>query len=694
MLSSKLFILAILLTATASVSSAYTTSKVDSLLANYSVPSAIVSSLSPVNLTLGTEHYVALYSSNTLYFLVNVTANSYTLVLNSTHIAAIIKNYTINSTINKVNFSTLESEMKSYEASSASALSDCYYRTGGTSGLSCNVTNYCASCQTVPLCGQYFNNASVNIGGPEDYGTGLGVFGSAVEQFGTEYLWLNKSFGQFINASSSVNRANVGQNIAALSESYLNISNLSESIGNSSLFLYSGPLNIYSICPNYANPATAPWYCNSLGYCQNLNYNYTLLGNMGSQLDNVQAYPLSDPRILQIAQNTTALEESYVYPVLSKAKQSQLKLILNTTIPGYSVLVNNTKALLKHISNATLKDELLALTQEYANVTTDYFTANLSSANRTLASQYSELSSEYSTLNTSYSQVLGLAENNTVTIIELQLSGPTSSSLSNLAFDQLQLNSLATANNISNISIVNTQLKTVASKLSAYPKSTVTLTNVARGVDAPFVRALASVLGTGYTSSVSLAPLLGTAVPLIVGILVLVLFMFFRSYLRMHHKLSANPRIAKNWRFIYLVIGLVVLVWMAVNYMLLVSASGSAQFGVFQGALSASKTVVVAVNGTPTAGESTCANKIAAQVTALGKQPVSASFDNSVCQAGGTTGTVSSCMNAYASKNTPVILLTNNASASFSLYSLYGTVLSVGGNNTVMNSCYVSLMLR
>ena len=75
----------------------------------------------------------------------------------------------------------------------------------------------------------------------------------------------------------------------------------------------------YSQCHAYSDHSD-PWYCTALGYCMNLNYNYSKLNLMSASMANLAAIPFSNGLVLAVAQNAVDTEMVYAYPVLSKSK--------------------------------------------------------------------------------------------------------------------------------------------------------------------------------------------------------------------------------------------------------------------------------------------------------------------------------------------------------------------------------------
>ncbi|MDE1855578.1 MAG: hypothetical protein KGH57_04675 [Candidatus Micrarchaeota archaeon] len=696
MLRGTLLVFALLLLSISLVSSAYSLSEVNSLLASYNVPGAIISSLQPVDLSYSGNHYLGMYNGSYPYFIVNLTGQ-YSLVVNTTAIYNIIKGYTLNVSLSKINFSALHKQMLLYERSGATPINDCLYETGLSSGATCTVANYCASCLSIPLCKCLLTSYGCPAGTTAPGGGTSGIFGKGIITFEGQYATMNSSFNSFLGATNSINSTNVLSSLARANAAFANITNLTHSIFLNPIFPPNSNVtpNQVAGCSSYTNQSIAPWYCSALGYCENVNYNYTRLAYISNLLANINKQPLSNTQIFSLAFNVSANESTYAYPILSKERLAALNKTLNKTVPGYGALVNASVSLLGHVVNVTLRNQLNALMSNYVNVTTNYFYANLSKANITLSTQYSAVQATYSSLNASYTDIVDGARNNTARVIELQLSSSsTSSAITDLALAQLALNSQISAGGLTNLSLLDKQVDALSVKAMQYSTSPLTFTEIARGTDSPFIRGLASTLGLSYAGAVGLAPLLGSILSLIIGIVIVVALFFMRSYLGLHHKLRTDRRTAQNWRRIFLGLGVIVFIYFIVTYSLLQGASASAPFSAFQSAYRSASYAVVAINGTPTISEVTCASKISAVAVAGNKTAVVAGFKNGICAVGNTTSTVDSCMNFYAKANIPVIVLTNSSSSSLGIYSLYGTVLRVSGNSTVMNDCYVSLLLN
>lgn len=690
MKSGLLLCAAILVLAAPYLSSAYSPSSVNSLLFSYNVSPQLVASLNPVALSHAGHSYVGLYSgSGLLYFLVNASSSPYSIVLNSTSIYQVVGNYTINKSIASYNFTKLRDAMRSYIGSGASNLNFCLDITGLSTGLTCTLGNYCASCQAVPHCAQALNA----FGGPSQ------PFGLGIMQLGNLSVQLNSSVASFYAATNGVNSSNILQKRAQISAAYANISSVTHSIPIDSVF--PAPSNVTSNmvagCVNYANVSRAPWYCKMADYCDAVSYNYTALAGVQLLMNGLGSLSLSGAQLQAYSANVSARETGYIGPVLSSQRKAQLDAMLAVAAPNYGFLVNGTASLLSHVNDSSLSSMLVALESGYRNATANYLSENFSKVNQTLGMQYSALSTYYVSLNKSYGAALSFARNNTAKLLELQIDdNQLSGQLASAALLQAKVNAELTGQNgVSNVSSVASQAKHVAAILAPYSVYSPSLVELARWADGGFIQGMASALGTGYGSSVALAPLFGALLSLIIGVVILAALFVFRSYMVAKRRIVHNERTRHNWRNVMLLVSALVALYFIFTYALLAYANSAAPFGAFSSAYASAGSVVVALNNTPSPSMSqyTCASRLSVAIAAGGKKPVVATFANGICKVGNTTSTVGDCMNYYSAHGVPMIVLTNSNQGSVSLYSLYGTVLDLSGNESVMNACYASLLL-
>lgn len=666
---------------------AYSTQGVSSLLSQYGVPSSVTSGLTTVNLTYAGGTYAALYQGEALYFLVNVTnANGYSFVTNATMIYNVIQPYSANAALQQANFTLLSKQMHAYQSSSASEINDCLLETGLSAGETCTLANTCYSCQIVPVCRKVLTAT----------GGANATFGLGIMQFENQTAQLTSSFSAFYSAVSGVNSGNAQAKMAQLGSSFSSISSITQSMYENPIFPPTANItaDVVQNCVYYITSASAPWYCNAVGFCENLEYNYTLLNSLQVMVNRINALPITNAQITLAAANVSMTENLYVGQAMAAQQQARVAKLLNGTLPGYGTVVNNTSSLLLRVSNASLSYDLSSLEASVANVTANIATANLTLANRTLSAQYAALKALYAKVNATNALPTGLARNNTRKLIELQASGVVSPALANLAFQEIAFNNqLFSGGAVSNPAALSSGIKAVAQKLAGYSTGSLSLVELARSIDAPFIAAVASSAGLGYADTVSLAPALGALLSLMMGAVVFALVIVLKSRMHRRHKVVLNHRTRRNWNIVLGCLLALILVYVLATYLLLASASASAPFAAFSSALGSSKQLVIAINGTPTPGEQACASAIKASLAASGGRASVASFSNGLCVTGNATESVDSCLGSFASTGVPVMVLTENATQGLRLYSLYGTRLTVSGPESLMDSCYAQYIV-
>ncbi|MGC8586776.1 MAG: hypothetical protein ACP5K9_00585 [Candidatus Micrarchaeia archaeon] len=654
-----------------------------SVLQDYNVPNSLISSLSQHNITYDGMSYAAFYNGTHLYFLINSTDDA--LVTNATQIFVIIRNYTLQSSISAANFPEIAQMMHSYENSSAPSLNDCLVETG-LNRFNCTLSNYCFSCQAVPNC----DRVMYQTDGPS------GSFGLGIIKFENQYGWLNRSYNAFYSSIQSINISNAQQRLRAIDSSFSNISNLTRSIYQNPIFPPTANITNSQLqsCIYYHTPATSPWYCVALGYCGFLTYNYSQLNGIVARMLQINMLPITDQQIVSIANNASNIESYYITPVLYKRQTSALMRILNTTLANYSSLVSGSMMLLSHVDNITLSSELSTLNQSYNKLLSGYVGMNLTSENATLAKEVAALSGTYSKLNATYSKVLAMASANTALLLKKQLdSMAPSAQLQSLALEEAGLNGMATGKT-SNMSYLESSLSSVYSKASAiytYPSG---LTELARSIDTPFVRSMLFSMKLPYFSGVALAPAIASILSILISVIVFALLLFYYQRLRMKRKLRLNRRTERNWHMLFAILGVILIAYIIVGYAYAAAANSFAPYSAFKNAVANSKSVVIAINGTPTVASYQCASMISRSLLAENKTPVIISIINNTCVSGAGTASISDCMNFYATSNIPVIILTNSSSDSINIYSFYGTKMIASGDSAYMAACYPSLLVK
>lgn len=689
-MNSRTFLLLLLMLP--AFASAYNMQGVDNLLKGYNVSSNVISATSAMNISYSGYTYVALTnkSSGQFIFLANVSSSPYSLILNSTQIAAILRIQLINQGLKSINFTKLNKEMGQFENSSAGELNSCLTETGLNRGTTCTASNYCASCSEVPIC----TKVLAATGGP------FGTVGEGIMSFQVEYNNLQNAYSEFSAATSTINANNVDTNVGLIVGSFSNIS--SGTIAMSQNPIFPPPQNAdYSLCGGTGTitsntTTTGPWYCNSVGFCDLLTYNYTMLNVVQGTVTQIQNLPITDAQIDQVAVNISDSEESYVGPALLALKTKQLSSVLNTSLSGYNASIAAANLLLTRINNQSLSNEEAALQSNYTNLRNNYITLNISTYSANVAAELTAFNGQYDQANKTYSSLVSIAHNNTAMLLEIQLSSRNPSIQSTtLSFRQIALNSELNSriNNTAALAANLTALNKQAASLLGVSGSSL-LVEFVRSVDGPFVRVVLGAFNLPYSSAVGAAPLISLLLSLIIGlVLIALLFMWYRTLLK-NRRLAINPRIRRNWNTVFLLAGVIFIVYLLATYSLAASANSFAPESAFQSTLHGSSALLIVLNGTESNATVNCSNQLQSAATSAGKTVQVLKMLNSTCLTSSGTGIVNNCLNSYASKDTPVIVLTQANASIVSVYSYYGTIMYVSGTSSFMNSCPVASLIR
>lgn len=681
------------------ISSAYSMDSINALLLGYNVPGSLVNSLLPSNVTYSNLSYVILYNGDNLAFVVNVSSTAPVIVTNAALIFNIIKPNVLQDTINNANYASVMSNLRKYQQSSQASISDCLVETGLDRGITCTAANLCQACQIVPNCDKVLYNA----GGP------TGVFATGIAAFGASYTIVNNSFNSIYSLINGLNATNHATSRPIIITAFNNVSGITRLIYQNPIFPPTANItnNQFQACSSYVGggaqssnvPANnAPWYCNALGYCQFTSYNYTLLNQIQAQLNAINLLAATDPQIMSIATSTSNSELSYIAPVVGAQKSAQLNAILNTTLLNYPTVVSDTQLLLSHVSNATLSSQLSSMQSLYNTMLQNYLTANLTNSTLKILDAMGRLENNYTRLNDSYSVLASKTFNATSLIVKSQLNlRAYNPALPSVAYTQLFYHA-AINGQITNTSLVSNQLNTsLLASQNVYSESLplFSLTELSRAFDAPFVLLVAPMLGLPYSGVLALSPSLSALFALILGILLFVIAYVFHHSLRRSKKLLETTNTRKAWRALFALLGVIVLIFVGFTYMYATTANGFAPSTSFVSAIHSAGSVAIIINGTSTQGEINCQTQLSSAITAMQKSPVMVSMANNECIIGNSTAkTLGACMNSFAQAGTPMIILTNARVGDLDIYSFYGTIMTVEGNDTFMSACYPQYILK
>lgn len=662
-------------------------SSINAFLQSYNLSSSTISGLTSTNITYQGSSYTELFLNGNPYLLINTTnPSSLSFVFTTQQIANVIRNNSVQSEISNLNLPEIASEMTSFLSSSNSSLSDCLVETGLDRGT-CSLANYCQSCAEVPSC----NKVLYGTGGPSD------TFGEGIITFENQYAALEANESILYSATSNVSAKNVLGDVGRVNYAFDNISNITNMIYENPIFPAPASVDLSqcnAIGTQTLNTSLqgAPWFCNAVGFCEFLTYNYTQLAVIQTQVNLMNSNAPTATYVDAQAQAINTTEQNLITPLLLGKKAMELNTILNTTLANYTVVVGKSTALLTHISNSSLLASLTQLETDYASLKAGYLSLNLTTYSATVSSDLSSVVYIYNQQAPLYPRIVEMAKNNTALIIGLQ-SESNNPQLSALAFEEDQLN-LQVNSRINSTSAITANLTKVNSGARALEAISVNPAASSRATDGPFATAMASALGFSYSAAVASIPLFASFLSLLIGLVVLIIIYAFYYSLKKSNRLRMNRNTSKAWRDLFAVVIVIILIYVGITYYYAAQANGNAPIALFTNAVYSSKSVGIVLNGTVTPGMLACASILGNETVALHKQPYVVYTAGNLCTINGNTTTTGACLNEFVAKGVPFIMLTSSNYSDIHAYSMYGTALYAQGNDAFMSSCYPSFFLK
>ncbi|MEM3791495.1 MAG: hypothetical protein QXL16_02090 [Candidatus Micrarchaeaceae archaeon] len=639
------------------------------------------------NVSIGNYNYSILVRNNSVFVVINLSSGS--ILTNEKTVFAAIKGFLISKYLPLANFSRLNILMHEFQESSQASINDCLNETGLGRGLTCTIANNCNSCQTVPDCSLVLYKTD----GP------AGPLGRGIMQFESQYANLTSNFSKFYASTSGVNESNVEQKISYANSAFANISNLSYSITENPMLGIPSSVTSSQIsqCINYPNPATAPWYCEAVGFCGNeyglLTYNYSILNEINQTLQEIDSLPLTYPAISFIAANATNNGIMLFNPFIQKEKEKELDSILNTTLSNYSSLVSNAESLLQEVESENLSRALSLLKGAYENLTSNYLSLNLTSFNLTLRSYMSALESNYTRLNETYASILSLAYKNSFLSLYNQLKSP---SMKN------EINSL-------NLSIMDSELGSRISNATSFASSELSISNsfnppqinsfglpkLIASTDKPFADAIAYGLSLPFPLVVTLFPLFSALFSLIIGLIITGFFYFAYLRLKLYKRIHMSRRVRRNWMALFGILISLSLIYALITYFVASYYNSHGSIDLFIQAVRNSKYAAIFSNySNPIPfSQALCESEISASLRSRGKVPLLVEIRNDSCILGNESVELNKCLAFYSYKSIPMFFI-SNASPELYIYSGSAYAMYYSGNDTIISSCIPSLFVR
>ncbi len=650
------------------------------------LPSAVISSSSFYNQSVGNYTYIVIKTSKG-YIVANTTSGKYSIIVNSSLIYPVLHSFLISMYFpNQSVFSNLSTEMHSYVSQASPTINDCLIETGLVQ-YSCTLGNECFSCESVPVC----RKVLASTGGPSE------PFGLGIMNFSSSYGSFNSSYASFTSALSGVNVSNFGSRISALQSAFSRISSISKTMPQNPIFPLPSNFNVAQFQNCSGSSASMPWYCNSVGFCRYLSFNSTLLARIGAQLSSLSSMPISNSSIKSQSAASAQLADSFVEPVISSELTAEFDAFVNATYPKYNSTVKEASFLASRMSNSSLSYELSSLKVQFAQILNASISQNLSKANSSISSSISKLNTLDFKLGSAYMPVYNASLYNTMLITFHELDyASVPYSLAKLAAQEQSINAeLSSVINSSELSSLSSLASSIKASASSYAPA-FSMPAFTKSIDGGAVAAMLAGSGASIPSKLATAPLYAALISFAIGIVLLLLF-YSLTYgrLKKRHKLRLTHRTRRTWRLLFLLLFVLVLIYTYATYAYAASANSFLPISYFISAIKSHGLVLIALNASAPINLSTasCATSLQSTLSSLGKVARVISISNYTCTISNATETITGrgCYNDLLASGTPVIFLGANYTA---YKGMYGNILHVGNGLSNGSSCYISKMME
>jgi hypothetical protein len=504
--------------------------------------------------------------------------------------------------------------------------------------------------------------------------------------FSSQYAQLNSSYSSYFSTLAKLNASNIGASISVISGAVSTISSVSAEMSQNPIFSLPSSYDLQklnSMCGGYSSPATAPWYCSDVEFCETPSFNSPLLSGIQSAALQLQASPLSSAGLSSVSANSSSIASSYVMAVVSREENRSFSAFLNATEPQYNSIVQKSQALLSVFSNSVLSTALQTLESTFTSVLNSGASQNITESNVMFANVLSNATAAYSAAYAAFSPVYTIAQSNNYLLAVDQLSyAHVPASLARLALDQQEINAeIDSGMNESQLSSVLPELSSVSASLSLLVPFT--LGSAVKALDSGVTGMLLG--GTATLSAKDSGAALYSAVLSLVvgGVLVLLFYMMVYSRLKSKHKIKFHRRARKAWRTLFILLGIAVVVYALVTYSAASSANTLLPVSGFLSAVQASNGVAIVLNGTNQSMQA-CSGSVDTLLNSTGKSVYVISVVNGTCSS--TNSSFSGACIGEVAGSMPVLLMSGGNSG-IVYRGMYGHVLYASGAAAAGASC-------
>ncbi len=657
------------------------------------IPNSTIASFTFYNTTLNGNSYIIMEHGASFIVVESMPKQSnYSFVTNSSQIYKIIRPFVISEYMPKPSMlSMLNSTMNEFQSQAAPPLNDCRQETG-LNLYTCNASNACYSCQTVPICSKWLPY----------YGGPTGVMGLGIMNLSAQYDNLVANYSMFHSAINLLhsNQINPYYYISELKSSLNNIAYLSAKIPQNPLFPL--PQNFtksqLASCSSYLLPTQEPWYCVDIGMCEYTTFNSTLLSNMQSIVGNLSSLPLSNASIMSISENASKLALSYFLPVQYAKEKSAYEQFINSTMPLYNSTLSNAESLLSKVSNLSLSASVSRLESTMQSIKNLGINQSISLANVEINSAISNVSALYSKIFIAYNALNSSVANATGKALLYQLDfAQVPPSLAKLSAEQQALQaSLLQGINSTSIAYMQNQEALLSKNLSAYAYTPLSMAVLVKSLDGGIVSSMLYSAEGNVLKKINSAPAYAALISFIIGLIAL-LFIYSLTYARLkkRKKIRISKSVKRAWSILFLLLFIIVLIYTYATYAYAVSASTFLPVSLFIAKLqgSTSAAIMISNNNAINASQLLCAEALQKALTAQGKKVAVFAAENYSCVTTNSSLSGAQCFNKLLASSVPVIYI-NGGNSSISYRGLYGDMLIAQGSATYGSNCELAKIIK
>jgi len=657
---------------------------------NTYMPNSTIDAYAFFNISIGNNHYIIMKHMYQYSFIVINSTQNFSIIENASQIYEILKPFVLNTyTPNSTVLNLLNASMQKFEAQAAPPLNDCRQETG-LDQYTCNASNACFSCQTVPICGKWMPY----------YGGPTGVLGLGIMNFSAQYSNLTSNYTMFSNALHTM-QSNPGKSIQVLKAAINNIAHTSYVLPQNPLFPppHNFTASQMASCSSYSIPTQEPWYCVDIGMCEYTTFNSSLLTSMQNTVHELSMLPLSNSSIEQLSVNSSKLAISFIKPVETAKYEAVFSSFMNATMPIYNSTLGAATALLSRVSNTTLSMSVSRLEGTYAEIKKLGINQSISLSNTELMEAIANTSALSAKLDALYAPLNSSSFNNSIALIKYQLDFKNiPPELAQLSARQQSIH-LALVQGISSSSI-NSYISnetSIKDSLARFAGTPFTLAAFVKGFDGSMVSSMLYGSNAPIQSKIAGAPAYAALISFIIGLIILLLiYSLTYARLKKRKKIRINRRVKRTWSVLFILLFVLVLIYAYATYAYAQSANTFLPVSIFTSLLHSSSSAVIMVNDSSSLSvqQLLCAASLQKELKYLGKSVAVFAVENYSCITSNATLSGLQCSNKFLADGIPVIYMGSGAQSSIIYKGMYGNILYAQGNITYGSTCVLSSILK